>query len=223
MGIQQNDLYAGISTYHEYESYPIWQNHSVLEKVISLNFLYGDLTTASFLHCHHAGVGKFDKSVKSHVADSLEAMNVLLWIFLGNPWKPFLRDLIERVRTGDLKRYLRLDARTDENAFLIYHIHDAFCKISSLIRLDTARLRTSSDTDDITTLMKECQLIFTFIPSAEDDVSHSQRLFAFHGERRCDNINAQLLALKNTAKETKHSLYLETFRCGLFTCGTQVL
>ena len=82
-------------------------------------------------------------------------------------------------------------------------IHDAFCKISTLIRLDTARLRTTSDIEDIKTLVKECQLVFTFIPSAEDDVSHSQRLFAFHGERRCDNINAQLLALKNTAKETK--------------------
>ena len=177
VGIKADDLYAGLSNYHDYEGYAIWQNHAVLEKIISLNFMYGDLKTASFLYCHHAGVGKFDKTVRSHVADSLETMNVLIWIFLGNPWRHLLRDLVERIRAGDLKRYLSIDARTEACTFLVYHIHDALCKVSSLIRDDKSRYRTGDETEDIKTLVKECERILAVIPSADDEVSHSQPAF----------------------------------------------
>ena len=202
VGIKADDSYAGISNYHDYEGYPIWKNHTVLEKVISLKFLYGDVTTASFIYCHHAGVGKFDKTVKSHVADALETMNALLWIFLGNPWRHLMKDLVERIRSGNLKRYLNIDSRMDESTFLIFHIHDALCKISSLIRDEKPRQRSGDETDDIKNLVLDCQKILAIIPSAEDEVSHNQRLSAFREQRKCTNINEHLSKLK-TAKEVK--------------------
>ena len=139
MAPDPTDEWRGVLEFPHIAQCPGVKDRVLLDKLLHGDFRLTDWSSLHYFMFHPRGAHSVDIGNATDHQDCLEAIQTILLVMHGEPWRDFLSPFIARLRKGDQRYWTNPQSTVDEHHFLTYIIQQGFCNLGMIVRRRESR------------------------------------------------------------------------------------